>query len=326
MFNVRTFYECIMYKSATEAINAFASGILLHLWSNVSKIVLSTLEHHSNLVPWLKYFVNNTIIVISANRYHIPNVREFIRFVDVNTKLISLTHMSNVFGCLVPIKNYVNICSYQTLSLVDGTQAVSHFKVNVMKLGCSCYVFTSHKWYAPVGAGISLIKKTVLDFFLPHIYGGGATFHVKPNTKIIDYYSSPKKFEAGSFSSFSLICFSLVMYWIKKYNVNYERHLLRYMYKNVLLFNCIGFLNNWFPSSRIIVFKVNHVFADDLASILNNAHVCVRAGTQCATPLLDSIGISSLCRVSIGMYNLFKEADMLLFTLGYVCNSNSSLF
>ncbi|XXM93244.1 MAG: aminotransferase class V-fold PLP-dependent enzyme [Candidatus Hodgkinia cicadicola] len=311
-------YECIVYKSATEALNRVCLGLKLNANFNA---VVSITEHHSGLMPWFvaerDWGINVNVIGLSCD--HVPNIEQYLALTAKDTHLVLISHMSNILGALVPIRLYVSACAHtRAVSVIDGAQAASHFKLNLLSYNCTEYVLAAHKLYGPAGVGIGIGKRTLFDALAPVFVGGGSVNVVSANPRAYTLASLPFKHEAGSPMSFGLISLGVLIGWRYKLGFGHEAHLLRYLWSRLFCIKRISILNTYLPSTRLLSFGFEFIQADDVCAFLNKLSVCIRAGAHCAMPLIAYFGKRSMCRASVAAYNTYKDADALSFGLSYL--------
>ncbi|XXN13715.1 MAG: aminotransferase class V-fold PLP-dependent enzyme [Candidatus Hodgkinia cicadicola] len=312
-------YGCVVYKSATEALNRVCLGLAPRLGRGV---VVGITEHHSGLVPWLAarrvYGIGVEAIGLGCD--HILNVNRFLKVISANNVgVVLISHMSNVLGALIPIRLYVRASDcVSAVSVIDGTQAASHLKLNLSRYACTEYVLTAHKLYGPAGVGIGIGTLTLLQNLPPVVVGGGGIRAVNLSRLTYALADSPLKHEAGSPMSFGLISLSLLIAWRYKLGFSHELCLLRYTWMRLANTKGVYLLNKCLPSTRMVSFEFELMQADDVCAFLNKLLVCIRAGAHCAMPLLLYLGRRSVCRASLALYNTFKDVDVMLFGLSYL--------
>ncbi|XXM90065.1 aminotransferase class V-fold PLP-dependent enzyme [Candidatus Hodgkinia cicadicola] len=310
-------YECIVYKSATEALNCVCFGSKL---SPNFRAIMCVTEHHSGLVPWLvaERIFGVRINTIGLDCDHIPSVRQYLNLARI-ANLVLISHMSNLLGALVPIGLYINISNgLGFTSVIDGAQAASHFDLDLARWACTEYVLTAHKLYGSAGASVAVGTRALFNRLVPVVFGGGGVRMVSLSPRTYALAGLPYKHEAGSPMSFGLISLSLLIVWRHKLDSNHECHLLRYLWAHLVCLSKVCLLNKCFPSTRILSFEFERMQADDVSAFLNKLFVCIRSGAHCAMPLLAYFGKKSVCRVSLALYNTYKDADALCFGLAYL--------
>ncbi|PIM95635.1 Cysteine desulfurase [Candidatus Hodgkinia cicadicola] len=306
-------YECVVYKSVTEAINA----IYNNYWIIGKKIniLICVDNHHSAIAPMYGKLNVFTLNVIGLDLDFIPNVRQYLNYIKNNISIIILSHMSNVTGILIPIRLYSYIKKNNTIFIVDGAQSTSHFDINIKSLNCDGYLISSHKLYTFTGTGICLGKNLFLNKLNPLILGGGGIHKVnlKPFNCLLN--NIPNKHESGSPTSFGLTCLAEIIRWKQRINLKHEQNLCRYLLFKLLSIPNINLIGNWQPSSRLICFTITNTPSYKVNRFLNKFMICIRSGYHCASPLIEYLGRGTVCRISIGLYNTYKDVDMLIYCL-----------
>ena len=314
--NAASEQEIIFTKNATEAINLVAQSFGGMRIGEGDEIVLSIMEHHSNIVPWHYYRERN-----GAKLKWVPvtpegefRIEDFEAALSPRTKMVAITHMSNVLGTVVPIKEVVRIAHDRGIPvLVDGSQSAVHLQVDVQDIDCDFYVFTGHKVYGPSGIGILYGKSEHLAVMPP--YQGGGEMIETVTEDGVRYGAPPHRFEAGTppiVQAAGLGAALTFMMTIGKDAIMaHEADLHDYAMERLGAMNSIEILGRAPGKGAIIAFAMKEAHAHDVATILDRSGVAVRAGTHCAEPLLARLGQSSTCRASFGMYNTRDEVDAL---------------
>ena len=310
--------EIIFTKNATEAINLL-SYTVQHLF-NVGKneIVVSEMEHHSNLIPWQELCrrTGMKLKFIPVTKNYELDYRAAEKIINEKTALVAVTHVSNVFGTINNIEKITNIAhAKQALTLIDGAQSVAHMPLDVKKIGCDFFVFSSHKMLGPTGVGGLYGKKELLMKLPPFLFGGGMIQNV--SYEQATYAQAPDKFEAGTQNIAGVIALATALDYLEKVGMKkieaYEHELLSYAFKKLQTIDCI-ILYNPGPekSSGIISFSMEGVHPHDIAEILNNENIAIRAGHHCCMPLMKKLGISGTARASFSFYNTKDDVDNLV--------------
>ncbi|MGX6960984.1 MAG: aminotransferase class V-fold PLP-dependent enzyme [Candidatus Karelsulcia muelleri] len=306
--------EIIFTSGTTESLNLIAFCI-----SKVIKksddIIISHSEHHSNIIPWqvLSQKNNANLKVIPVNSEGELNLRVFNQLITKKTKLISISHVTNTFGILNPIKKLIQTAhKYNSLVLIDGSQAISHLTIDVQKLDCDFYVFSIHKMYGPTGIGILYGKKKVLDKLTPYKGGGGMIEKVTLKKTI--FSGLPFKLEAGTPNIAGIIGTNKALNFIGNYSIikinNYETKLLKYAIKILSNINGIKIYYKNSKITKILSFNIEKIHSFDLGKLLNNYGIAVRTGTHCAQPIMDYLKIPGTIRISFAIYNTMAEIDI----------------
>ncbi|MGX7592318.1 aminotransferase class V-fold PLP-dependent enzyme [Candidatus Karelsulcia muelleri] len=312
--NAKSIEEIIFTSGTTESLNLIAYCISKFI-NSYDEIIISHSEHHSNIIPWqvLSQKKKATLKVIPVNSEGELNIRIFNKIITKKTKLISISHVTNTFGIINPIKKLIKTAhKYNSLVLIDGSQAISHITIDVKNLDCDFYVFSSHKMYGPNGLGILYGKKKFLDKFPPYKCGGGMIEKVTLKKTI--FSGLPFKLEAGTPNLAGIIGTNKALNFIGNYSpikINtYETKLLKYALK--ILSNIKG-MNFYYKNSKmtkILSFNIENIHSFDLGKLLNNYGLAVRTGKHCAQPIMDYLKINGTIRISFAIYNTIEEIDI----------------
>jgi len=314
--NASSIDEIVFTKSATEAINTVAYGYGMPNIGEGDEIVLSVMEHHSNIVPW--HFIRERqgaklvwVPVDDEGQFHIE---EFEKRLTDRTKLVAITHMSNVLGTVTPIKEIVRIAHARGIPvLVDGSQGAVHTIVDVQDLGCDWYVFTGHKVYGPSGIGILYGRKDMLEKMRP--FQGGGEMIEEVTEENVTYNEPPHRFEAGTPPIVQAIGLGAALEYMQGIGreaiAAHEAELAAYAHERLSRINSMRIIGNAPGKGAIISFELQGIHAHDVSMVIDRAGVAVRAGTHCAQPLLKRFGVTSTCRASFAMYNTRAEIDTL---------------
>ena len=314
--NVPTPDQIVFTKSATEAINLVAYGYGVPNIGEGDEIVLSIMEHHSNIVPWhfLRERQGAVIKWVYVDEDGAFNLERFTESLSDKTKLVAITQMSNVLGTVVPIKEVCRIAHERGIPvLVDGSQGAVHMPVDVVDLDCDYYVFTGHKVYGPSGIGVLYGKKEMLEKMQPFMGGGEMILDVTEDN--VTYAEPPHRFEAGTPPIVQAIGLGAAVDYmdsIGRENIAaHEAALLDYATEQLSKINSLRIFGTAPGKGAIISFELEGIHAHDVSMVIDRAGVAVRAGTHCAQTLLNCYGVTSTCRASFGMYNTFAEVDRL---------------
>lgn len=314
--NASSIDEIVFTKSATEAINTVAYGYGMPNIGESDEIVLSVMEHHSNIVPW--HFIRERqgaklvwVPVDDEGQFHIE---EFEKRLTDRTKLVAITHMSNVLGTVTPIKEIVRIAHARGIPvLVDGSQGAVHTVVDVQDLGCDWYVFTGHKVYGPSGIGILYGRKEMLEKMRP--FQGGGEMIEEVTEENVTYNEPPHRFEAGTPPIVQAIGLGAALEYMQGIGreaiAAHEAELAAYAHERLSRINSMRIIGNAPGKGAIVSFELQGIHAHDVSMVIDRAGVAVRAGTHCAQPLLKRFGVTSTCRASFAMYNTKAEIDIL---------------
>ena len=306
----------VFTKSTTEAINTVAYGWGMPNIGAGDEIVLSIMEHHSNIVPW--HFIRERqgaklvwAPVDDDGAFHLD---DFEKCLGDRTKLVAITHMSNMLGTVTPVKDIVRIAHARGIPvLVDGSQAAVHMPVDVQELGCDWYVFTGHKVYGPSGIGVLYGRKDRLDAMRPFQGGGEMIENVTEDT--VTYNEPPHRFEAGTPPIVQAIGLGAALDYMERIGreriAAHEADLVAYAHERLRGINALRIFGNAPGKGAIVSFELEGIHAHDVSMVIDRAGVAVRAGTHCAQPLLKRFGVTSTCRASFAMYNMRAEIDAL---------------
>jgi cysteine desulfurase/selenocysteine lyase len=314
--NASSIDEIVFTKNATEAINTVAYGYGMPEIGEGDEIVLSLMEHHSNIVPW--HFIRERqgakLVWIPVADDGSLDVGEFEKCLTDRTKLVAITHMSNVLGTVTPVKDICRTARERGIPvLVDGSQGAVHMPVDVADIGCDWYVFTGHKVYGPSGIGVLYGRAEMLDRMRP--FQGGGEMIEDVTEDIVTYNAPPHRFEAGTPPIVQAIGLGYALDYMREIGRNaiaaHEAELRDYAHKTLGSINSLRIFGNAPGKGAIVSFELKGIHAHDVSMVIDRSGVAVRAGTHCAQPLLKRFGVTSTCRASFGMYNTRAEIDVL---------------
>ncbi|AMN42777.1 cysteine desulfurase [Rhodoplanes sp. Z2-YC6860] len=308
--------EIIFTRNATEAINLVAYTFAKERVKAGDEIVLSIMEHHSNVVPWHFLRERQGAVLKWAPVDEEGNflIDEFEKLLSPRTKLVAITHMSNMLGTVVPVKDVVKLCKARGIPvLVDGSQGAVHLDVDVQDIGCDFYVFTGHKVYGPSGIG-ALYGRYDLLAEMPPFNGGGEMIRDVFEDRVT-YGDPPHRFEAGTPPIVQAIGLGAAIDYmnsIGKARIRAHEHAVStYAHEKLREINSIKIFGNARDKGPILSFEMKGAHPHDVATIIDRAGVAVRAGTHCVMPLLHRYGVTATCRASFGLYNTKDEVDSL---------------
>lgn len=315
--NARTPEELVFVRGTTEGINLVANS-----WGNRNvaagdNIIITAMEHHANIVPWqmLCERTGAESRVIPINQDGTLQLEALAGLLDDRTRLVAVTHVSNVLGTENPLADIIALAHQQGAKvLVDGAQAVMHHAVDVQTLDCDFYVFSAHKLYGPTGIGILYAKEAILQA-MPPWEGGGAMIASVSLTEGTTWAKAPWRFEAGTPNTGAIIGFGAAMEYVTALGLDaiaeYERGLMQYALKALA---DVPDLTLYGPADRlgVIAFNLGNHHAYDVGSFLDNYGVAVRTGHHCAMPLMAFYQVPAMCRASLVMYNTQEEVDRLV--------------
>ena len=308
--------EIIFTKGATEAINLVASSYGKKYINKGDEILITELEHHSNYVPW--HFIRKekeaVIKFAPINENGEVEIDEIKKLITSKTKIIAITHISNVTGAIMPIKKIVELAKEKNIPvLIDGTQGAPHLHIDMQDLGCDFYAISCHKMYGPNGLGILYAKKKWLDVLPPYQGGGGMISEVKKDD--ITFAETPTKFEAGTMQTAEVVAFAESINFIEKLGIknieDHENEVLEYGLEKLKKNNSINIIGNPKNRGSILCFTIKGIHPHDIATILDEDGVAIRAGHHCCQILHDKLGIAATARASIGVYNNKEDIDIL---------------
>ena len=308
--------EIIFTKSATESINLVASSFGKKHIHKGDEILITELEHHSNYVPWhyLRSEKGAIIKFAPVNEDGDVEINSIKKLITDKTKIIAITHISNVTGAILPITKIVDLAKEKNIPvLIDGTQGAPHCDIDMQKIDCDFYAISCHKMYGPNGLGILYMKKKWVDDLPPYQGGGGMINEVKKED--ITFAEKNTKFEAGTMQTAEVVSFAESLNFIEKLGINniasHENEILEYGLEKLRKNNSIKIIGN--PKSRgsVLCFTLKDIHPHDIATILDEDGVAIRAGHHCCQILHDKLGINATARASIGVYNNKEDIDKL---------------
>ena len=314
--NAKDKNEIVFTKGATEAINLVANTFGQKYLEEGDEVLLTELEHHSNYVPW--HFLRNSkkikIEFAEINEAGEITIEAIKNKITSKTKIISVTHLSNVTGAILPSKEIVELAHSKNIPvLVDGCQGAPHLKLDMQELDCDFYAISGHKMYGPTGIGVLYAKKKWLDDLPPYQGGGGMINEVKKTG--ISYGELPNKYEAGTMATAQVIAFNESIKFMEKVGIeNIEKHekeLLDYGLDILGKNNSIKIVGNPKNKGGVISFTIEGVHPHDIATILDEDGVAIRAGHHCCQILHEKLKLPATARASFGIYNTKDDIDQL---------------
>ena len=314
--NAKSREEIIFTKNATEAINLVASTYGDKFINSGDEILITELEHHANYVPWhfLRKKKGAVIKFAKSNDKGEVDIDEIKKLITNKTKIISITHLSNVTGFIMPVKNIVDLAREKKIPvLVDGCQGAPHLEIDMQELGCDFYAISCHKMYGPTGVGVLYAKKKWLDVLPPYQGGGGMIEEVKKDS--ITFPGSPTKYEAGTLQTAEVVGFSESIRFIRDVGIKnimqYEKEILEYGLEEIKKNNTVRIIGEPKNRGSIISFTIKGIHPHDIATILDEDGVAIRAGHHCCQILHEKMGIAASARASLGIYNTKEDIDAL---------------
>ena len=308
--------EIVFTKGATEAINLVANTFGQKYLSEGDEVLLTELEHHSNYVPWhfLRKAKNIKIEFAEINNDGEITLESIEKKITDKTKIISITHLSNVTGAILPIKEIVKLAHSRKIPvLVDGCQGAPHLKLDMQELDCDFYAISGHKMYGPTGIGVLYAKKKWLEDLPPYQGGGGMIGNVKKQG--ITYGELPNKYEAGTMATAQVIAFNESIKFIEKIGIHniqkHEKELMDYGLEKLRKNNSVNIIGNPKKRGGVISFTIEGIHPHDIATILDEDGVAIRAGHHCCQILHDKLNLPATARASFGVYNTKEDIDKL---------------
>lgn len=311
--------EIIFSKNATESLNLLAYSYGMENLKKDDEIVISIMEHHSNLVPWQKVcrVTNAKLNYMYINDEFEISEEEIESKITDKTKIVSITHVSNVLGTINNLEKIIKYAHKKgAIVIVDASQSIPHMKIDVEKLDCDFLIFSGHKMLAPLGIGVLYGKRELLNKMTPFLMGGDMIEYV--HEQETTFAPLPNKFEAGTQNIEGVIGLGAAIDYIE--NIGYdniqkiEEELLSYATQELSKLDYLEIYKT--PNSKnhsgVISFNIKGVHPHDAASILDSVGVCVRSGNHCAQPLMRFLGIDSTCRASFYFYNTKEDVDKLI--------------
>jgi cysteine desulfurase / selenocysteine lyase len=308
--------EIIFTKNATEAINLVATTFGQKHIKKGDEILITELEHHSNYIPWHYLRENKGAIIKFApiNDDGDILIDKFKELITSKTKIIALTHLSNVTGTIVPIKEIIEIAKKKNIPvLVDGCQSAPHIKIDVMDLDCDFYAISCHKIYGPTGVGVLYAKKKWLESLPPYIGGGGMISEVKKDK--VTYAPLPEKYEAGTMPTAEVVAFNESIKFMQSVGIEniikHENELTNYALEKMKKINSVNIVGNPKNKAGVISFTIKGIHPHDISTIVDEEGVAIRAGHHCCQILHERLNLPATARASIGIYNTKEDIDIL---------------
>ena len=311
--------EIIFSKNATESLNLIAYSYGMNNLKKDDEVVISIMEHHSNLVPWQKVtkVTNSKLKYMYINENYEISEEEIENKITDRTKIVGITHISNVLGTINNVKKIIEYAHKKgAIVIVDASQSIPHMKIDVQDLDADFLVFSGHKMLAPLGVGVLYGKKELLEKMTPFIMGGDMIEYVYEQDTT--FAELPNKFEAGTQNVEGVIGLGAAIDYIESIGYDkiqeIEKEVVSYAKQELskLDYLTLYMTSNENKHSSVISFDINGVHPHDVASILDSVGVCVRSGNHCAQPLMRFLGIDSTCRASFYLYNTKEDVDSLV--------------
>ena len=316
--NARSTNEIVFTRGTTESLNLVASSFTEGCMKEGDEVIVSTMEHHSNIVPWQLQAQRRGIVlkVIPMTEEGVLDLNAYQKLFTKHTRLVSITHVSNVLGTVNPIKEMTHIAHEHGVPvMVDGAQSVPHFAVDVQELDCEFLAFSGHKVYGPTGVGVLYGKEAWLDRLPPYQGGGEMIEHV--SFEKTTFERPPLKFEAGTPDYIATHGLAKALDYVSSLGMDnilsHEQDLTRYALQQLRTVEGIHIYGHSNDSGdAVISFNVGNIHPMDLGTLLDQLGIAVRTGHHCAQPLMDRLGILGTVRASFGLYNTREEVDALV--------------
>ncbi len=309
--------EIIFTRGTTEAINLVAFSFGEAFISEGDEIIVSEMEHHSNIVPWQMLCERKKAVlkVIPFDDNGNLETEKLNNLISDRTKLISVTQVSNALGTINPVEDIIKTAHLKNIPvLIDGAQAAQHIKVDVQKLNCDFYVFSGHKIYGPTGIGVLYGKKELLNQMPP--YQGGGEMISKVTFAKTTFNELPFKFEAGTPNYIDTIALAKAIEYIENTGLDkiekYESELLEYATTKIKTLDWIKITGEAKHKSSVLSFVMDGIHPSDAGVLLDQMGIAIRTGTHCAEPVMQHFGITGTARASFAFYNTFEEVDKLI--------------
>ena len=308
--------EIVFTKGATEAINLVANTFGQKYLKEGDEILITELEHHSNYVPWhyLRKSKGVKINFADIDENGDISIESIEKKLTPKTKILAITHLSNVTGSILPIKEIIQLAHSKNIPvLVDGCQGAPHLKLDMQDLDCDFYAISCHKMYGPTGLGVLYAKKKWLEELPPYQGGGGMIGEVKKEG--ITFGDLPNKYEAGTMATAQVIAFGESINFINKIGIEkieeHERELTKYGEEILRKNNSVKLIGNPKNKGSVLSFTLDGVHPHDIATILDEDGVAIRAGHHCCQILHEKLGLAATARASLGVYNTKDDLDQL---------------
>ncbi len=314
--NARHKHEIIFTRGTTEAINLIAHSFSKHLNKNAPKVLITAMEHHSNLVPWQQWVLQKggRLLVAELKPDGSLNMEHFEALLEEQPDIVAITHVSNVLGTVNPVKVITSLAHARGIPvLVDGAQAIAHMPVDIQDIGCDFYVFSGHKAYGPMGVGVLYGTEAWLDRLPPYQFGGEMVDRVSFDTTTFN--ELPFKFEAGTPNVGAVLALETALNFIRKTGYEaiaaHEHNLTSYGHQLLSRVEDIEFYGTAPGKEAVISFNIKGIHPYDLGTLLDKMGIAVRTGHHCAQPLMDLFGIPGTVRASMAVYNTLNEMERL---------------
>lgn len=312
----RSSREIVFTRGTTESLNLVASSFGEGCMKAGDEVILSTMEHHSNIVPWqmLRDRKGIVIKVIPINEAGELDLEAFERLFSPRTRMVAVTHVSNVLGTVNPVKELTSIAhAHEVPILVDGAQSVPHFPVDVSDIGCDFLTFSGHKVYGPTGIGVLYGREDWLDRLPPYQGGGEMIAHV--TFAQTTYEQLPYKFEAGTPDYVGSNALAVALDYVSRLGMEHiaahERKLTAYAMERLDAIPGLRIYGQAREKDAVVAFNIEGIHHLDMGTLLDRLGIAVRTGHHCAQPLMERYGVEGMVRASFGLYNTLQEIDTL---------------
>ena len=310
--------QIVLNSGTTEGINSIAYGWAMPRLQSDDEIILSVMEHHANIVPWhfLRDKLGVKLVWVDTEPDGSFDEQKVINAFSSKTKLVAITHMSNVLGTRVDVKKICNAAKSRDIPvLIDGSQAAVHLPVDVQDIGCDFYAITGHKLYGPSASGAIYISENRMAEMTPFMGGGDMIKEV--HKEIVTYNDPPMIMEAGTPGIVQSIGLGVALEYMQGIGMAnialHENHLKKYAHEKLSKIEWLSIQGNDIDKAPIFSFTIDGAgHAHDISTVLDKRGICVRAGHHCAQPLMEHLGVSATCRASFGLYNTLEEVDSLV--------------
>ena len=318
--NASSVNEIIFTRGTTESVNLVAHCFGKLFIHKGDEIILSAMEHHSNILPWqiLCEEKGAVLKVIPVNENGELILSEYKRLLSAKTKLIAITHISNTLGVINDVKEITAIAKQNNIPVfIDGAQAIPHMAVDVQDIDCDFYCFSGHKVYAPTGIGVLYAKEKWIEKFKPYQVGGGTVKTV--SFEKTEYVDGPLKFEAGTPNIEGAIGLAAALNYINEIGIenisSYEHELTQYVTQKLKLLNGVVIYGDVANKASVISFNVKNIHPFDVGTLLDKQGIAVRTGHHCTQPLMQCFNIPGTIRASFSFYNTKDEIDIFILAL-----------
>jgi cysteine desulfurase/selenocysteine lyase len=315
--NAQSIKEIIFVKGTTEAINLIAQTFGKANIKAGDEIIITAMEHHSNIVPW-QMLCEETGAVLKVAPINLQGeliFAEFEKLISDKTKLVAVVHMSNALGTINPVEKIIAAAKVKNIPvLLDGAQAIPHMSVDVQALDCDFYAFSGHKLYAPAGIGVLYGKQALLEAMPP--YQGGGDMIRKVTFEETEYNGLPYKFEAGTPSIADVVGLGAAIDYLTEIGMdniaNYEAELLQYATAKAKTIKGLRIVGEAREKGAILSFVLDKIHPHDIGTMLDSLGIAIRAGHHCAMPVMDFFEVPATARASFAVYNTKEEIDILM--------------